>query len=204
MLCYNSIKLMPSQRRNGGFYALSKRNRRLLIQFIIMFTLNNADDALPYSDLVTLVMDNCNINFNDFQLALTNLADTGHVRAYLETPTLQKYEITPKGAAAADFFKTHIPIYIREPIQQSIKELYREQRLKKAIRSSIFPVRRNEFSAECELYDDDNTRLMQLSLYTGSRDEAEKFAKYFKSNAYTVYDKVIDIFAEADTKKDND
>ncbi len=166
----------------------------VLIQFIILFTLNNADSALPYNELVNLVLNNCNINFNDFQIALTNLVDTEHVRAYLEEPHLQKFEVTQKGANAGEFFKVHIPIYIREPIQQSIKEMYREERLRHAIRSSIYPVRKDEFSAECELYDDDKTQLMHLSLYAGSRDEAEKLAEHFKHNAYDVYAKIIDIF----------
>lgn len=168
----------------------------VLIQFIILFTLNNVDNAVPYNELVNLVLDNCNINFNDFQIALANLTDTGHVHAYLEGPHIQKYEITPKGAAAGDFFKTHIPIYIREPIQQSIKEMFRAERLKKAIRSSIYPVKRDEYSAECALYDDDNTQLMKLSLYAGSREEAEKLSEYFRHNAYDVYEGIIDIFSK--------
>ena len=173
----------------------------VLIQFIILFTLNNSDEPLPYDALVNLVLDNCNINFNDFQIALANLEDTRHVRAYLEGPHLQKYEITEKGANAGDFFRTNIPIYIREPIQQSIKEMYRTERLKKAIRSSIYPVRRDEYSAECALFDDDNTRLMKVSLYAGSREEAEKIAEHFKNNAYDMYEQVIGIFA--DNNEDN-
>lgn len=167
----------------------------VLIQFIILFTLNNADSALPYNELVNLVLNNCNINFNDFQIALTNLADTGHVHAYLDGPHLQKYEVTPKGANAGEFFKTHIPVYIREPIQQSIKEMYREERLRNAVKSSIFPVRKNEFSAECTLSDDDKTQLLKLSLYAGSRDEAEKLAEYFRHHSCEIYDGIIKLFS---------
>jgi hypothetical protein len=167
----------------------------VLIQFIILFTLNNADSPLPYNELLNLVLDNCNINFNDFQIALVNLVSTGHVHAYLEGPHLQKYEVTPKGQAAGDFFKTHIPVYIREPIQQSIKDMFREERLKHAIRSNIYPIKHDEYSAECELYDDDNTRLMNLSLYAGSREEAEKLAEYFRHNAYHIYDGIINLFS---------
>ena len=79
--------------------------------------------------------------------------------------------------------------------------MYRTERLKKAIRSSIYPVRREEYSAECALFDDDNTRLMKVSLYAGSREEAEKIAEHFKNNAYDMYEQVIGIFA--DNKEDN-
>lgn len=173
----------------------------VLIQFIILFTLNNADSPLPYNELLNLVLNNCNINYNDFQIALANLVDTEHVHAYLEGPHMQKYEVTQKGANAGDFFKTHIPVYIREPIQESIKEMFRTERLKKAVRSNIYPVRRGEYSAECSLYDDDNTQLMKLSLYSGSREEAEKIAEYFRRNAYEVYDGIIDVFSKRNNEE---
>lgn len=168
----------------------------VLIQFIILFTLNNADGPVPYDALLNLILDNCNINYNDFQIALANLVSTDHVHAYLEGPHMQKYEITQKGANAGDFFKTHIPVYIREPIQESIKEMFRAERLKNAIRSNIYPLNRNEYNAECSLYDDDNTELMKLSLYAGSREEAEKIAEYFRDNAYDVYDDIITAFSK--------
>ena len=48
-------------------------NDPVLIQFIILYTLNQAKDYVPYNNLINLVLDNCNINFQDFQVALDNL-----------------------------------------------------------------------------------------------------------------------------------
>ena len=45
----------------------------LMIQFIIMYALMGADEPLAYADLVSVVQDNCEINFNDLQLGLDNL-----------------------------------------------------------------------------------------------------------------------------------
>ena len=87
---------------------------------------------------------------------------------------------------AGDLFTSNIPIYIREPIDNSIKALFRERRLKNAVRSSITPVSRNEYSADCQLFDDDNTQLLSLSLYAGSREEAEKMAVYFREHSDIV------------------
>ncbi|MBQ8300863.1 MAG: DUF4364 family protein [Clostridia bacterium] len=88
----------------------------VLIQFIILYTLSKVDSAVPYNELLNLILDNCNINYNDFQVALDNLITTNHVHAFLESEHTQKYEITEKGMNASDFFTTNIPIYIREPI----------------------------------------------------------------------------------------
>ncbi len=116
----------------------------VLIQFIILFTLDNVDRPVAYDDLLNLVLNNCNINYNDFQIALDNLANTEHIQTFLEGDHKQIYAITQKGSNAGGFFKSQIPIYIREPIKDSIKELFRNERLKNSIRSGITPVRKNE------------------------------------------------------------
>lgn len=168
----------------------------VLIQFIILYTLCRVDDAIAYNELLNLVLDNCNINYNDFQIALDNLVTTRHVRAYIEGEHNQKYEITQKGVNAGDFFKSNIPIYIREPIDNSIKELFLSERRKKAVRSDITPVRGDEYRADCELYDDDNTQLMGLSVYAGSREEAARMAQLFREKSDVIYGKIIDAFNE--------
>ena len=166
----------------------------VLIQFIILYTLSKADSAIAYNELLNLVLDNCNINYNDFQVALDNLVTTGHARAFLEGEHSQKYEITQKGTNAGDFFTSNIPVYIREPIDKSIKELFIEERRENAVRANITPVRRDEYKTDCELYDDDNTQLMSLSLYAGSRGEAERMARIFKEHSDVIYEKILESF----------
>ena len=71
-------------------------NDPVLIQFIILYTLNQAKDYVPYNNLINLVLDNCNINFQDFQVALDNLEHTHHVKTFLESEHNEKYKITKK------------------------------------------------------------------------------------------------------------
>lgn len=170
----------------------------VLIQFIILFTLDNVDRPIAYNDLLNLVLDNCNINYNDFQIALDNLTVTDHVQTFIEGEHNQIYAITQKGSNAGGFFRMHIPVYIREPIEDSIKALFREERIKNAVRGGITPVRKNEYSADCSLYDDDNTQLMQISLYIGDRAQAEKTVEYFKAHSDHVYKKILELLIETD------
>lgn len=168
----------------------------VLIQFIILYTLSNADGPVMYRDLLNLVMENCNISFTDFQIALDNLVTTNHVDTYLEGERRQMYKVTTKGSVAGDFFAGHIPVYIREPILDSIKQMYVEERRRNAVQSGIVPVRRNEYGAECSLFDDDKTEIMRLSLYAGSREEAERIAVYFKEHSSEIYEKIIAAFSD--------
>lgn len=165
-----------------------------MIQFIILYTLSHADEPLPYQDLLTIVQGNCEINFTDLQLGLDNLVQTGHVASEKISNILTLYSITQKGKYVIDFFYKHIPLIIREPIDGSIKEMYLEKRRKEAIRTSVEPINRNEYNAECTLFNDDKTLVMSLTLYAGAREQAEEIADYFKNNSAEVYSKILDIF----------
>lgn len=171
-----------------------------LIQFIILHTLNKADCLVAYGDLLNLVLDNCNINYQAFQLSLDNLVQTNHAEALITGKNIQKFRITEKGRNVAEFFRKKIPVYIREPIEASLKELLEAERLRNAVRGSISALSPDEYTAECSLYDGDNTMLMNISLYAGTRDQAEETVRYFKDNADAIYAKVIEAFSP-DAKK---
>ena len=178
-------------------------DNEVLIQFIILYTLDNVDKPAEYTQLLDIVLENCNINFNDFQICLDNLVDTEHVSTYLRTPNCRIYEITEKGHNFAKALNTQVPIYIREPILESIKELYLEERRRHAVQGGIVPVRGDdEFGVECKLYDDERTQILGLMLYAGGREQAEKMSKYFKKNYEKVYEKILNIMNEAQNEED--
>lgn len=168
----------------------------LMIQFIIMYALMGADEPLAYADLVSVVQDNCEINFNDLQLGLDNLVKTGHVSVKCPNDMLSIYDLTQKGRYVIDFFYTQIPLIIREPIDKSIKSLYLEKRRSEAVRSWIDPINEKEFNTECSLYNDDKLMLMSLRLYAGSRDEAERVAEHFKKHSAQIYGGILNFFDE--------
>ena len=109
----------------------------LMIQFIILYALNNSDEEVAYSDLLSIVQENCEINFTDLQIGLDNLITTGHVSVKRISDILSVYDVTDKGKYVIDFFYRQIPLIIREPIDKSIKELYIEKRRREAVKASI-------------------------------------------------------------------
>lgn len=171
----------------------------LMIQFIIMYALRGADEPLAYADLLNVIQGNCEINFTDLQVGLDNLVKTGHVSEKRESSILSVYDITKKGLNVIDFFYNKIPLIVREPMDKSIKALFLEKRKREAVKADIMPINREEFNAECNLYDDDRMLIMSLQLYAGSRDEAERMAEYFKANSEDIYGGILKLFYEDKT-----
>lgn len=170
-------------------------DNNMLIQFIILYALNKADELVAYGDLLNLVLENCNIRYTDFQLALDNLLNTKHAEGLITGKNIQKFRITEKGKNLKDIITRRIPVYLREPIEESVKKLLHDERLRNAVRGKISAVSPDEYTAECELYDADNTQLMSISLYAGSREQAEQTVKYFKNNSEIIYERVLEAFS---------
>ena len=168
-----------------------------LIQYIILYTIANVDKPIEFDNLINVILENCNINFGDFQIALDNLVETNHVNTFLKDSNCRIYEITEKGANLADGLEDNVPIYIREPIRKSIKELYLEERRAHAVQGNIIPVKADEYAAQCKLYDDEKTMLLGLEVYAGKREDAQKMVDYFKENYAEIYGKLMEIMNES-------
>lgn len=172
----------------------------LMIQFIILYTIWRADESPSYSELLTAVQDNCDINFMDLQVGLDNLVKTGHASETQVSEMVKAYDITEKGKNIIEFVYKEIPLIIREPIDRSIKELYLEKRRENAVKAYIEPINENEYYSECVLKNDDRTEMLFLRLYAGERAEAERIAEYFKKNSDKVYMDILDALKENGNK----
>ena len=141
------------------------------------------------------------INATDGNLGaqLLNLESNEYISVHKEFVNRKpqtSYKITKKGMNASDLYTPNIPVYIKEPIDNSINELFNTEKVRNSVRSKITRIRKNEYSVECELYDDDDTNLLKLSLYAGSREEAERMAVYFKNEPNIVYETILTAFNE--------
>ena len=164
----------------------------ITIQYIILFTLAKVDRHVTYKQLTSLILDNLNIEFTNFQLALSNLEAIGHVRSFVHDELTTFYELLPAGKQANGFFEKEIPIYIREQVEEAIEPFFREEAEKNSIRTELMPINPREFCAKCGVYDR-NTPLLEMTVYAGSREDANNMMKRFNENAQDIYTKIMDI-----------
>ncbi len=163
----------------------------IMIQYIILFTLATADRYVTHNQLTNIILENCNINFANLQIALDNLQTIGHVRLFRLDEKTVICELLPKGREANEFFKNNIPIYIREPLEAFMLPFFKEEALKKSVQAEILPLNQKEYAAVCKVLDG-TTTLMELQFYAGGRDMAAKMAAHFKKNPDQVYSKVLE------------
>ncbi len=164
----------------------------MIIQLIILFSINEAGKPINRTQLDKLVLENCIINFADYSIAIENLEELEYIH---EIPDDALYRITEEGSKTLGFFKGRIPGYVRESIKESVAPMFLEERRKNSIRAKLLPYNEVEFMSECGIFEGEKP-LMRLELYAGTREEAEKICLVFKKNSDAIYNDIIQVFKE--------
>lgn len=175
----------------------------VMIQYIILFTLAKANRIVTHSQLTTLILDNCNINFADLIIALDNLVEIGCVRTFSSDEKKQYVELTAKGTETNGFFQKSIPIYIREPIEKSIAPFFHEEKLRKSVRAELMPINETEYLAELGIYEG-NTPLMNLSVYAGTREMAADMIRKFRADPESFYKLIMETLTSSEKPENED
>ena len=161
------------------------------IQLIILFTLKSAQRPVRYDDLINLIFENCNINYAEFQIALSHLAEIKYIDKSTDKTGCDVFFLLPDGIASSEYLEDSIPVYIKNPIKKYIKPYFKEEDTKQKIKAEAVEVREGEYAAHLTILDDDEIALIDLSFYTGSREEALDIVRRFKENPENMYRKIL-------------
>lgn len=176
---------------------------KILIQLIILYALKEAEQPITSKQLETLVLDNCNINYVNFKLALDNLINVNQVRTFLDSNKVRIYEILPLGEEAIDGFGRKIPVYIREPIRNSVIPMFRSEMIENSVRTKLMPINEREYMAQLSVYEA-NVPLMELNFYAGSRAQANAIMRHFKDNSTEIYSGIAKLLTPEKQKNEDD
>lgn len=176
----------------GGFVMVyaSKIKDSMVIQLIILFTLNEAKKPIKRAVLDRLIFENCIINFADYSIAIENLEELKFIH---EISGEMMYRITEEGIQTLGFFKDRIPGFVRESIKEAVVPVLWEEKCKNSIKTELLPYNEIEFMSQCEILEGEKP-LIRLELYAGSRDDAKEICDIFKKNADEIYGDIVKIF----------
>lgn len=172
---------------------------QVTIQYIILFALAKANRIVTHSQLTSLVLDNCNIKFTEFRIALDNLEKLEYVRVFSPDEKQTYCELLPAGLEANGFFYKKIPVYIREPIEEYVAPFFRDEIIKQSIVADILPLNSKEYMADLSIYDG-KTPLMKLSVYAGTRKFANSMVREFKKDPQKVYETVLELIGNEENE----
>lgn len=117
-----------------------------------------------------------------------------HVGALIETNNIEELEfdgkhvfsITPTGEETVGFFEKSIPFSVREKLQAAVEEVNGKESGANAATADFIPINEKEYQVTCHIREN-NTDLLKLELYVGSRERAERAAAYLRKDMAGFY-----------------
>lgn len=162
-----------------------------MIQYIILFAMNELDKPISDAFLTKLMLTSCNINCMDLQIAIANLIDTNHMRQFYSPNNTHMYELLSMGKEVREFARKKVPIYIREQVSEQIEPLFHDEIMRSSVRTRLIPLNnQREYMAEMSVYDR-KTPLMQLSFYAGTKAQANAMLQHFAHHPDQVYQEIL-------------
>lgn len=161
------------------------------IQYIVLFAMNQLNKPISSSFLTKLIMTSCNINYMDLQIAIANLIDTNHMRQFFSPNNTHMYELLSMGMEVNEFARKKIPVYIRRQITEQIKPLFHDEMRQNSVQARLLPLNHGEYAAEMSIYEQ-KTLLMTLSLYAGTKEQANAILEHFTHHPDEIYQKILE------------
>ena len=173
------------------------------IKLSILFCLRYAETPLSDSDLKHLMLSATSVDFLDLCGIIDELSPDNYIKKVWRDEE-EKYILTDKGTETIDVFDDKIMASVRASIKKTVDDYLNREGPKTHVKCLVTPADLNMYNVDVELAEGKNT-LLSMTVFTGNKEKAARYAKGFRKNPMDFYTKVIEALAElADKAKDED
>lgn len=164
------------------------------IRLCILFCLRYAGEPLSDGDIKHLMLSATSIDFIDLCDAMEKLAPENYTKIVWRDE-IEKYDLTQQGIETIDVFDDKIMASVRASLKSAIDEYLKREGPKTQIKCVVTPAERDLYNVEVELTEG-KTSLLSMTVFTGSKEKAARYAKGFRKNPMAFYESVIDALAK--------
>ena len=168
--------------RPGGLQSRSE------IRILICYLLDRVDRSVSVETLAGVLQDNGFANYFETKEAVKDLTDNGNLDT-LTVDGLECITLTEKGRLAIDFVEEDLPKTVRENAVRTLLRVLTKERNARDNQVRITE-EKDGFAVSFTMADKD-TKLMELSVYTTTREEAEALKNNFTEDPARVYSAIL-------------
>lgn len=169
-------------------------NDQVLIRLAVLYTLKHIEFPVRSMDLKHIMLDATSVDYIDLCENIEILKEENHIKTVFRDE-IYKYALTQTGEEMIDMFEKDLLPSVRDGIRKSAGELFREEFEKSQVRCEILPSDANTYYLDAELYDG-KTKLMSLSVFAGSRENAMKMKNRFSDAPVELFQEILKFLSD--------
>ncbi|MBO5733330.1 MAG: DUF4364 family protein [Clostridia bacterium] len=174
------------------------------IRLCILLCIRYAGEPLSDGDIKHIMLSSTSVEFIDLCDALDKLLPENYTKNVWRDE-VEKLDLTQQGIEMIDVFDDKITASVRASIKRTIDEYLNREGPKTQVKCIVTPAERNLYNVEVEITEG-KTTLLSMTVFTGNKEKAARYAKGFRKNPMELYTKVIESLANLadDAEKENE
>ena len=163
------------------------------IRLCILFCIRYAGEPLSDADIKHIMLTATSVEFIDLCDAIDKLLPENYTKNVWRDE-VEKLDLTQQGIEMIDIFDDKIMASVRASLKVTIDEYLKREGPKTQIKCIVTPAERDLYNVEVEIIEG-KTTLLKMTVFTGNKEKAARYAKGFRKNPMEFYTNVIESLA---------
>ena len=172
---------------NNVYYRLNDPGE---IKLCILLCIRYAQEPLSDTQLKDIMLSGTNVDFVELFALIDELIPENYIKKVWRDE-VEKYDLTPQGLEIIDVFDNKITASVRASLKNKIDDLLKRNGQKTEIKCIVVPVENNLYNVDAQIKEGKIT-LLSMTLFSGSKEKAARYAKAFRKKPLEFYTSMID------------
>lgn len=159
-------------------------------KLLLLYLIDKMDIPLSNTQISQFALEENYMNYFTLQQSLSEMVESGYLDKTQDNNNT-RYTATDEGITTLEYFEKHIPIDIRNKINQYV--LDNRSTIKKDFEITanyFYDHPNNEFIVKCGIYEDDSM-LMEINVSVVNRNQAKLICNNWKQNVNKLYGSIL-------------
>ena len=172
------------------------------IRLCILLCIRYAGEPLADSDIKHIMLSATSVDFIDLCDAIGKLSPENYTKKVWRDE-VEKLDLTTQGIETIDVFDDKIMASVRASLKSAIDDYLNREGPKTQIKCVVTPAERDLYNVELEITEG-KTTLLAMTVFTGSKEKAARYAKGFRKKPMEFYTSVIESLANLATEAEKE
>ena len=184
---------------NNVYYRLNDLGE---IKLCILLCIRYAGEPLSDKDLKHLMLVGTSVNFIELCDAVEKLLPENYIKKVWRDE-VEKYDLTKQGQETIDEFDNKIMASVRASLKSTIDDFFNREGQKAQVKCNITPLGMDLYNVDVEILEG-KTTLLSVTVFTGNKEKAARFAKGFRKRTMDFYTSIINSLSKLADMAENE
>jgi len=176
-------------------------NKQVENKLILLYLIDKIDIPLSHSQISQFALGESIMNYFELQECLGEMIESDYLETATENNTT-RHTLTEQGQQTLELFETHIPLHLKNKINNFILENRRSIKRDYETSANYFKdTNTGDFIVKCGLYEDEKM-MMEINISVVSREHAKLICSNWKQNLATLYGDILSTLITKPEKKE--